>query len=200
MTKHMLLASLLLGACATDSTTNTVDQDVSIWDDCATGTSAANALVGEPPDSYTRSGSTINQTCGCKQWQIDNNAFGKTYADSHNPDCRPTTIVDFGLHVQQGGYLVGAEVPTWNISDQTECQNSTLHVKVQQWDGTQYNDLWTPPDASPVWSGGTCHSVSLYHGPFWNVPGPLRVRAKATRGLDDFNHGFEGVKVQAFVY
>ena len=199
----ILTPTLLLGACLDqtgDPTESTAEQAVSIWDDCARGTSASNALVYEPPDAYTRSGSTINQTCGCKQWQIDKNAHDKAYADSHDPNCRPQTIVDFSLFVQQYGYNLGAEVPTWNVSDKTECENSTLTVKVMQWDGTQYNTLWAPPAASPVWSNGKCLPLPLYHGPFFGVPGPLSVRATAIRGLDQFNHGYEGVKVRAFPF
>jgi len=182
-------------------TTDVTVAAVSVWDDCATGSSASNALVGEPPDAYLRSSSTINQTCGCKQWQIDKHAQGESFANTHDPDCRPTSIADFSLHVQQEGYRLGAEVPTWNVAGPLECENSTLNVKVQQWDGTQYNTLWASGDRHPVWSNGSCLSLQAFdNGPDFNVPGPLRVRAVATRGLDTSNNGFEGVRLRAFVF
>ena len=107
--------------------------------------------------------------------------------------------------MQQLGYRLGAEVPTWNVGNQTECENSTLNVKVQQWDGTQYNLLWASGDRHPVWSTNTntCMPLSAFDsGQDFGVPGPLRVRAVATRGLGDatHEHGYEGVRLRALVY
>jgi hypothetical protein len=201
MHKIMLLSAILAGACTVDPATDSTDQDVSIWDDCATGT-AANALVYEPPDAYTRNGDTINNTCGCKQWQQDNHDHGQTYADSHNPDCRRDSIADFSLHVQQLGYRLGAEVTSWHdVVSPDVCQRSNLIVKIQAWNGSSYTDL-DSQNIPAVWSfsQAKCLPLSYYSGPWSNAYGSLRVRARAQRGdLDDLL-GFNGVTITSFVY
>jgi hypothetical protein len=193
-----LALALGLTACvdASDHVSDT-DQAATVYNDCATS-SDTNAMEYSinAGDTYTRSGHTINQTCSCMAWQVKKNATDEATANAAFPNCRPTTIVDFGLGA--GNRILTAQVDTWNVSSQTECQNSTFSVALQQFDWTtdKYVTI-ASSDTSPTWnaSTSTCSGPSFAQEVAVGVGGSddFRIRAKATRGLDQFNHGFEGV-------
>ena len=111
------------------------DQAATVFNNCATGSDSANAMeesinVG---DTYLRSGLKINSGCDCADWQVKKNATDEATANLAFPKCRPTTIVEYGLGA--GVRRLKAETNgTWEITDKTECENSTLNVKVQKFD------------------------------------------------------------------
>ncbi|HUJ63648.1 MAG TPA: hypothetical protein VLX92_34350 [Kofleriaceae bacterium] len=213
--------SLALGGCGVDSddpSTASTDQAITNITDCATGAqeNADGVLALGADGTYTRNASTIDPTgahdCGCKAWQADDNANGEAQADHDFPSCRPGTIVQYDNEAtQQTGYLVNALVPSWTLTNgQTECENSTLDVRVDFWNGTKWQDVWPGVNgqgqdlAEQVhgkWQGGTCQPAGLTspQGVVLNR-GTYRVHATATRGLAADNHGFETVQIWANVY
>ena len=177
-------------------------QASSEFDACAYGTGIANALIYEPPDFYKRSDYKINQTCQCKDWQVDMNLNGETHADAAFPLCkRRNTIAGFSLHQQQLGYRLIAEVPSWTVDDKTMCENSTFTASVHYWNGSSYvqlasTDTAYPSGMHPVWTNGTCVPLSWSYGPV-AAGANVQLRTKAIRGLELYNHGYEGVKLSS---
>jgi hypothetical protein len=172
-----------------------------IFDDCATWTDAnASEFSSNVGDGYTRSQATINNTCGCADWQVDQNLHGTAHANAAFPDCRPTTIVDFSL--ASGGRQVSAEVPGWThlVNGKTECLNSTFEAKLQKfnWGTGAYDTIASSGLLHPTWSSGACDPL-LWVQDLWigvGGSGDYRMRARATRGMDEFNHGYETVNIR----
>lgn len=194
------------------------DQAISNITDCATGAleNADTTLTYTGDGTYTRAASTINpdnqpSQCTCMDWQADANLVGTAQANIDFPKCRTGTILQIAAGGQQQlGYIANTLVPQWdNVSNQTECENSTLEVHVDMWTGTQWLDVWPGTNSSgqklarvvhPTWSGTSCNPVGLSSPQGTVMQGTYRLHAKATRGLDANNHGFATVQLWGSVY
>jgi hypothetical protein len=204
----LLFSSLLLSACAVDSVedaldTSTVSDEVTVLDNCATGTSAnAKLLYDDYPttDTYTRKGDPmINYTCGCRQWQRDANELGEEVADAQNPSCRATTFVNIQFDVSYPTPRWKVEVPYWSLTNgKTECLNSKLEVSILRETSPNHWELVDKETRQPTWdaSSGTCNEVFI--SGVGTTSYRTRIKARATRGLFENNHGFETVKISAF--
>lgn len=200
-------------ASTTDDDTASVDQDSTIFHQCAVGATILNAdMVATPTssDSCTRPSATINRSganqCDCFDWQIDKNQFGAAHADANHPTCRPLTMVDVSVDFGHA-YNLTANVDAWDTSadNGVECNNSTLAVTFQEFDPTtsQFVTMASPFGAQvvhPHWLGDHCSSA----GAAIQVLGrgnDFRIRATATRGLGTpgFEHGFEGIRFGAWL-
>jgi hypothetical protein len=219
ITSTIAFASLA-GCTDQEPDTGTQDQAISNITNCATGAleNADTALSYSGDGTYTRSASTINpdnlqSQCTCMDWQADANAFGTAQANLDFPRCRTTSILQIAAGGQQQlGYIANALVPQWdNVSNQTECENSTLEVHVDQWTGTQWLDIWPGTNAQgqklarvvhPTWnaSAQSCNPTGLSSPQGTVLQGTYRLHAKATRGLDANNHGFATVQLWGSVY
>ena len=202
-------------ASTTTDDTASVDQDSTIFHQCAVGPTILNAdmtATTTSSDSYTRPSGDINPAgpsanlCDCANWQIDKNQFGAAVADANHPKCRPLTMVDVDVEFGHAFNLV-ATVDAWNTSADgaVECANSTLAVVFQEFDPTTNQFVTFPGQfgaqvVHPHWLGGQCSSAAaaiqvLGEG------NPFRIRATATRGLGTtgFEHGFEGIRFTAWL-
>ena len=205
MDKIRFAASLALalgfsGCLDTDEHVSDTDQAVTVFDNCATGTGVANAMeesinVG---DTYLRSGLKINSTCDCLAWEIEKHNTSEATANALHPKCRPMTIVEYGLGA--GVRRLKAETNgTWEITNSTECVQSTLNVWVQQYDASAHDYVTITGgfsgDVHPTWTGTNCVQSSFSKDVLIGVGGSqdFRIKARATRGADTTNNGYEGV-------
>jgi hypothetical protein len=207
MDKIRFAASLALalgftGCLDAEEQVSDTDQAATVFDNCATGSGVANAMeesinVG---DSYTRYGLKINSGCDCLLWQGVKNATDEATANAAYPKCRPMTIVEYGLGA--GVRRLKAETNgTWEITDPTECAQSTLNVWVQKFDSS-VSDWVTitggfSGDIHPTWLSGNCVQSSFYKDVLIGVGGSqdYRIKARATRGANTTNNGYEGVVI-----
>ena len=201
---------LLVASCAIDPadvveddvTTGTVEAETTVLDNCAVGHDE-NAFIGifSAFESYTRKGDPkINYDCECKAWQKDANNLGEAQADLNHPQCRKETVVDIKWNVWFPNLAYAVTVPSWSLTNgDIECENSTLAVSYWKKTGPnqytfQHQGVWHPQ----VMSDGTCSSLT-YIGIGAADGSTYRIKALATRGLDDNNHGFETVKISGYV-
>ncbi len=221
MKKHSLLFTLsistLIGACVTadDASDPTAAEPTStIASNIIGGTCAVNwqsngtiTASGGTSPSYVRTSHEINQTCDCAEWQVEDNTD-----PDHNmvKTCRTATFVELST-LQGQPYRFYAEVPDWGITDETECGNSTLAMRLDELNSAtnQFEQVW--PSNGTAWSSvaswnpttHTCRPLTgvSFQSPQWggvSIGGPkYRVRAVAVRGLNQFNHGFAGVSIHA---
>jgi len=198
-----LALALLVPACLDDAAddVSATEEASTLIDMCATSGENAFSSISFGTDSFTRPANRVNPSgsgnCDCKNHQEYSNLHGEAAADIAFPNCRAWTVVDFSVGGQQLGYKLGAEVGTWTLGNgQTECNNSAFHVEVQQWNGTGYTTIWDPGVFAPIWTGTACVGPSLMSPQGVVLSGSYRVRARARRGLDEFNHGYETVTVR----
>lgn len=214
MLKFLAIASVLgfAGCVGVDESTDTgadsdeasASQASTLYDRCAVGLDQNGAISAiNVGDSIVRSTDTINGTgtnqCDCLQWQKDMNATGHSSITT----CRPTTVVEAQLGSWRS-YSLGAKVTSWHLTNgETECNNSTVNVKVQKWNQTTLQFETLPGGASgdlhPHWNGTSCEQVVFAPRISVDTENYYQVRAVATRGLGTpgFAHGFEGVTVYA---
>jgi hypothetical protein len=200
----------LFGACVDDAqdvadNTASTAQASTIVDACATGQTedADGATNGFQGDSYTRSANRIDTLCGCADWQVDANANGVAQANIDYPDCRPWTWFDVtvtGLGTL--GTLLQADVPNWETTSADMCMNSQLDMAVEENVGGTWYPVW-PTTAghffvfNPTFNSSTGKCDDLHKGPTIHDIGVYRIKARAIRGLDQFNHGYAGVVLSA---
>jgi len=207
MTKTMMIASILCGltACAVDgepdhSSAPTVDPVFStVLDKCATGdnANATTTVLDFQDDTYTRTATTIDTTCGCAAWQVDMNANGAAQANQDYPSCRPWTYFDVAIQELPSNDL-GANVSNWGTTSKTECENSELDLSIEE----NVNGTWIaywPTTLNHFYvfhptfdaTTGSCNELDKAHTV--TGAGNYRVKARAIRGLDQYNHGYAGV-------
>jgi hypothetical protein len=207
MDKIRFAASLALalgftGCLDAEEHVSDTDQAVTVFDSCATGSGVANAMeesinVG---DTWLRSGVKINSTCDCLNWEIEKHNTDEATANVLHPKCRPMTIVEYGLGA--GVRRLKAETNgTWEITNPTECVQSTLNVWVQQFDASVHDYVTITGgfsgDVHPTWTGTNCVQSSFFKDVLIGVGGSqdFRIKARATRGADTTNNGYEGVVI-----
>jgi len=126
-------------------------------------------------DTYTRTGHTINVTCG------------------EDPATSWTTV-DFDVSYG-GSAMFLAEVPSWTLTNgQTECENSTFDAMFFKLVGTQWQQMGGT-EVHPTWSNGACSVVGYAAPPTLPGAATYRMMARATRGLAEYNHGYETVEI-----
>jgi hypothetical protein len=193
--------TLVLGACTDEDQLASTDQEMTTLDDCATGDNPnAFTSISTTDDSYTRTANTINNVCGCKGWQQVAVDSGQDAADQQFPDCRHGTLVKFSLSGQQLGFLLGAEVSNWGVSNQTDCLNSDLTVKLQQWNGTSFTTVWQNTEVPTTWNGTSCSPRNYYSPQGLAMSGTYYLRATARRGTPASNNGYATVLVRGRPY
>jgi hypothetical protein len=188
-------------AGATDEPTSSVDEEITL-DKCATGHDAnASLLFNGTTDMYTRSNATIDTICHCAAWQKDANQYDEDHANAAYPDCRPSTYVDIDWDVWLSALVWEVEVPSWSLTNgDTECSNSTLAINV--FDETSPG-VWTQSGPQQNYhphplGNGVCSPLQITGG--GTTANRRRIHARATRGLAEYNHGYETVKVYAYGY
>jgi hypothetical protein len=193
--------TIACGVGADDPATASTDQDVTVHDKCATGNQPNASLVGDGPDDvYTRSANTTNVTCGCEAWQreVNLNNGDTTQANIDHPDCRPGTVVNIDWVGDAGLIRYDVEVPSWSLTNgDEECSNSTLTIQLFKRESGSWVEV--PPERrihpQPI-GGGVCGPLNVSGGGATDAT--YRIRAHATRGLFEHNHGYETVKIHAF--
>ena len=196
-----IASAILVAGCATDGIDDESRVEESIttkYDECAVN-HAANAMedVTGSFETYTRKGDpTINYDCDCLDWQKDARDHGEAQANIDHPLCRPETIVNMKWEVWYPVLAWEVRVPSWSLTNgEIECLNSKLVVSY--WKETSpgtFTFQFSQTKQPTMLADGTCSSISL--GGSGTADGNrYRIKALATRGLDDKNHGFETVKV-----
>ena len=194
-----------LGACGMDSpdtadlATSDTAQASTILNNCATGSdaNAQTSVFDDQLDTYTRSATKIDTTCGCAAWQVDMNAHGTAQANIDYPSCRPWTYFDVTLAYNTAMGL-STEVDTWGTTSATECTNSEVDMAIEE----NVNGTWIP-----IWPV-TANHFYVFHPTFDSAkgscdqfvkqhivtdPGVYRLKGRAIRGEDQYNHGYAGV-------
>jgi hypothetical protein len=205
MSKILLLVPCVLAACAIDTgedvETSSAAGEVTVLDTCATGNNSnARLLYNGSTDSYTRGEGTINNTCECRGWQRDVNDHGEAVADANHPDCRPSTYVTIDWDVWKSTLAWEVEVTSWSLTNgTTECENSTLEVSVLRDTTAGTYELQSTDRRHPhMLPNGRCSGISMGGG--GTTDARFKLRARATRGLFEYDHGFETVKITAYGY
>jgi hypothetical protein len=193
--------TLAIASCAVEGEpTSSTELDVTL-DTCATGHDPnASLLFNGTQDTYTRGETAINTTCHCAAWQKDANANGEAHANTAYPDCRPSTYVDVRWDLWLPILAYEVEVPAWSLTNgDTECSNSTLAVKLFKEVSGAWVQQGPEEDFHPTPLGnGVCAPLQITGG--GDTGANYRIHARATRGLDANNHGFETVKIYAYGY
>jgi hypothetical protein len=165
---------------------------------CATGSTvnSSTTIDGGGGERYARTATEIDTTCGCAQWQKNENGSGEAGSAT---DCRPWTWVDATIE-QPGnaGVQLGGDVQNWGTTSKTECDNSELDIAIEEEVAGTWYPVWpTTAGHYYLWhptfnpSTGSCEELEHTYDP--SDIGVYRVKTRAIRGLDADNHGYAGL-------
>jgi hypothetical protein len=189
MTKSLCLL-VVLGACM-DQADSTADLDQTaqdstvVYGNCvASGSDNADLYVDDYPgavETYTRtppaSCSNISTQVGVSigPFPIPPNTYSREYIEAR------------------------VDAATWNLDSsfttaqkKTECENSLLAMRVNDQNGNQL--LYQ--ETHPSWTGSSCGEAAIDFTPPANKTWFI-VRAKAIRGLEQYNHGYARTVIEA---
>jgi hypothetical protein len=186
--QKLSLALVLLGACMDQADSadlaQTAQDSTVVHGNCvASGSDNADLYVDSYPGAdelYTRtpptSCSNVSTQVGVSigPLALPPNTFSRTFIEAR------------------------VDAATWDLdatttaAKQTECENSILAMRVNDQNGNQllYQEV------SPSWSGTTCGEAFVDFTPPTNKTWFI-VRAKAIRGLEQFNHGYARTVIEA---
>jgi hypothetical protein len=189
MTKSLCLL-IALGACidptasSTDLAETAQDSTVVNGNCVASGSDNADLYVDDYPgavETYTRtpptSCSNISTQVGVSigPFPIPPNTYSREYIEAR------------------------VDAATWNLDSsfttaqkKTECENSLLAMRVNDQNGNQllYQEV------HPSWTGSSCGEAAIDFTPPANKTWFI-VRAKAIRGLEQYNHGYARTVIEA---